>query len=245
VGPDALHQSRAGPEGIPRACAAVRRHQATDAGSCSPRVPLHAPFPRQARNFMSIDGVGSYAVLALARRSRALLGGARAVGAIVQVENGHRGDVGNLLAAALEHGAVRQLDVEQHRIEAFVAEAPQGIAMPITGTSCTGAMYCMHEPGQVTRSLPDQQKAGRLLITQRRAGPRGWLLVRACGRLLPGFRLMHCPVPPPMASSSRPRSFYQLSQAAVSWSIRSHVSVIASPIHTSCGWAGAHMRDPD
>lgn len=142
-----------------------------------------------------------------------MLAGTRRCRSIVQTEDRHRGDVGDLLAAALEHGRVGVLDVEQDGIEAFVAEAPQRIAhadhrYDLRGRHVVGQRA--DQPWQIAGLLPDQQEANRLLITWSRSGPNRKIGRRTARRLLPGGRLKHGWSPSPVASEmARTTPFYQ------------------------------------
>ena len=134
----------------------------------------------------------------------------------MQHRNG--GHIGDVLATALEQRAIGHLNIEQHRIEPFAAQTPQGVGHADDRHDLRRrhvAQQRPHQPGQIAGLLPEQQEPQRLLIARRRACTRGRL--RRSGRgLLIGLYLLHG-FSPSMARG-----------AAIQRSVLSTIGIIAS-----------------
>jgi hypothetical protein len=98
------------------------------------------------------------------------------LGPIGQIEHRDRRNVGDLLATAANHPAIGQIDVEQHRIEALVPEAPERVGHADHLHDFDRRHDLRHgprQPGQLAALGADQQKAERLVVGLRARGGSG------------------------------------------------------------------------
>jgi hypothetical protein len=130
-------------------------------------LALGAPLPGQARDLVAVGRSGSPAELET--RARALLDGFRLPRRLVQVQHGNRSDVGDVLAATLQQSGIADLDIEQNRIEALAAEAPQRVSQADDRYDLRRRHVVdqrAYQPRELAGFLPEQQKAVQFPLTQ-------------------------------------------------------------------------------